>query len=497
MRAALFAFCSVLFGCTVDVGDEPVAVELGAAANGASSVCWHDVRQTISGFGASSAWTLPDLSDELADELFSPERIGLSLLRLRISPNGTTSEARSALKAQERGARVWAAPWSPPGEWKTSGTDANGGSLFPESYGDWAARLAAFVRAREDEGLALYALSVQNEPDFVADWETCEWEPRELATFVGAHLVPALEQQRVSPRLLAPESANWGSIRRYGDALLADPEAGSAIDIVATHGYGNADPYAYRGPHDRGKELWMTEWSDPTGDGPDAGMDSGLVVARAIHENLTVAEVNAWHYWWITERGDTAPGRGGLMSQDAITRRGYVTGQFSRFVRPGSRRVRLSVESPRLGVLASAYLRETGSELVLVIVNENAEGVTQSFDFTGAEVGDLTPYVTNDDVALEAGPAVPGGTEVTLELAPRSVTTFTAPVVVDPAASVVEACSRVVPPEESDATGCACRLTGPGRAPPALYWVVPMVMIVSVLGRRASRSPSRRTLSVP
>jgi len=495
MPRAPFIACVALFGCTVELGDAPVAVELGASAKGASSVCWQELRQTISGFGASSAWTAPDLSDELADELFSPERIGLSLLRVRIAPNGMTSEVATARKAQERGAEVWAAPWSPPGAWKTSGTDAHGGALFPERYGDWAARLAAFVRAREDEGLRLYALSVQNEPDFVAAWETCEWEPAELATFIGAHLVPALEEQGVSPRLLAPESANWSSIGRYGEALLADPLARTAVDIVATHGYGTARPYAYRSPRQRGKELWMTEWSDPTPGGPDAGMSSGLVVARAIHENLTVAETNAWHYWWITERDDTPPGRDGLMSQGEITRRGYVMGQFSRFIRPGSTRLRLTIESPQPGVLASAYLGETGAELVLVLVNENSTSATQAFDFTGAEVGDLTPYLTNDDVALEAQPAVTGGTEVTLELAPLSVTTFTAPVVIAADAPVSKACSSVAPVPESDATGCACRVVAP-EPRGAFYWV-PIVMMVSFLGRRASRSPSRRTLSVP
>ena len=52
--------------------------------------------------------------------------------------------------------------------------------------------------------------------------------------------MPALDAQEVNPRLLAPESANWGSVQRYGDALLAHPTAGAAIDIVATHSYGDS-----------------------------------------------------------------------------------------------------------------------------------------------------------------------------------------------------------------------------------------------------------------
>jgi glucuronoarabinoxylan endo-1,4-beta-xylanase len=461
MRTAPLVCGLALVGCTVDFDGEALDVERGAADSSATSVCWEASAQIISGFGASSAWTAPDLSDELADELFSPERIGLSLLRLRIAPNGTTSEVETARKAQARGATVWAAPWSPPGVWKTSGTDTHGGSLLPPHYPAWAERLATFVRASEDDGIHIDALSVQNEPDFVAAWETCEWEPDELAAFVSGHLVPALDAQGVSPRLLAPESANWGSVQRYGETLLADPTASAAIGIVATHSYGNTQPWAYRSPRNRGKELWMTEWSDPTGEGPDAGMTSALVVARAIHDNLTVAEVNAWHYWWLIERSDTQPGRGGLIGEDEVTRRAYVVGQYSRFVRPGATRVRLSSPSPQRGVFASAFLGGTGVALTLVVINENLSPVSQAFDLTGAEVSELDATVTNDELALEAQGSVPGGVAVTLELSPRSVTTFTG--TITPSSDVIAnpACShvapRVLPPEESDATGCSCR----------------------------------------
>jgi glucuronoarabinoxylan endo-1,4-beta-xylanase len=481
---AFVAFGFALSACAFDVGEEPILDEtLGVAPPDSTSVCWRDLRQTISGFGASSAWTAPDLPDELADELFSVDRIGLSLVRLRIAPNGVTGEVATALKAQERGARVWAAPWSPPGTWKTNGTDNYGGALLPERYPDWAERLATFVRSVEDEGVELLALSVQNEPDFVAEWETCEWAPNELATFVANHLVPALNREGVRPRLLAPETGNWGSVARYGEVLLAHRAAAPAIGIVATHGYGRIAPYAYVSPAAHGKELWMTEWSDSTAGGPDAGMGSGLVVARAIHDNLTVAEVNAWHYWWLLERTDTAPARGGLLSNDELTRRAYVTGQWSRFVRPGSRRIRMSSSDPQPGVRTSAFLRD-GSELVLVAINENTTSVTQSFDFQGAEVGELAAYVTNDELALEEQPSIPGGPFATAELSARSVTTFTAPVTIDTQALSTEACARpqrVITHAESTDTGCSCRQANGSRG--SVTWLA-LSVLVGALGLR-------------
>lgn len=209
----------------------------------------------------------------------------------------------------------------------------------------------------------------------------------------------------------------------------------------------------------------MTEWSDPTGGPVDSGMGSGLVVARAIHDNLTAAEVNAWHYWWLVDRDDTPPSRGALLSEGVITRRAYVTGQYSRFVRPGSRRIRLSTANPQGGVLASAFLRETGTDLVVVAINENDAPAAQSFDFFGADVSDLVPYVTNDDVFLEEQAPIPGGVSASYELSPRSVTTFVGSVTMDETAEANPACSSVMPEEESTSTGCSCRHAGRSRIP--------------------------------
>src|SRR5690606_28451689 len=122
-------------------------LELALSTSEQTGVDTHQARQVITGFGASSAWTAQSLTDEEADLFFSRERgLGLSLLRLRIAPDGATWENVAAIRAHERGVALWAAPWSPPGAWKTNGSDVNGGSLLVEHYQDWADRLAEFAR---------------------------------------------------------------------------------------------------------------------------------------------------------------------------------------------------------------------------------------------------------------------------------------------------------------------------------------------------------------
>lgn len=397
-------------------------------------------RQRISGFGASSAWTAQELSDSLADQFFSVSSgIGLSLLRVRIAPTGETWEGATARMAQQRGAVVWASPWSPPAAWKEgqgddvddwnpeTEPDGGGGRLMTARYQDWANRLADSVQGRAEEGVNLFAISAQNEPDYVATWETCEWEPAELVTFIRDFFAPALSSRGLDTRIVAPEAANWNSIEPYANPLLSDASVRAVVDIVAVHSYAG-EAFAYQAPAAQGKELWMTEVSDD-GDGqaPDTGMGSALRVARMIHDHLTIAEVSAWHYWWLIPSNDGA-GNQGLASAGALTRRAYALGNFSKFVRPGSVRVETSADSAGASVHVTAFRSEDSARVVIVAINAGNSEQNQTFEVAGAELASVTPWVTSASQALVAQAPLPAGNTFSYALAAQSITSFVAEV---------------------------------------------------------------------
>jgi glucuronoarabinoxylan endo-1,4-beta-xylanase len=394
-----------------------------------------DEHQHITGFGASSAWTSPSMGDARADEFFSTETgIGLSLLRLRISPEGTSDEIATALSAQERGVKVWAAPWSPPGAWKSNGTDNNGGLLLLEHYQDWADRLADFVENTEAAGVDLFALSVQNEPDWVAEWETCEWTPEDLATFIGDYLGPTLDERGLSTtvKVVGPESANWDSFPSYADAILEHEAARAVVDVIATHSYGGS-AFAYTKPAENDKEFWETEVSG-SGD-VDHGINSGLFLASMIHTHLTLAEVNAWHFWWMQPDGIAATANDSLMSDEQMTKRGYVLGNFSRFVRPGAIRVGATPETSG-SIDLSAFKNAESGPLAVVAINRGLSAATVRFQLNNLEIDvrSVTPWVTDETRALAAEEPI----EVTeggfsYDLPALSVTTLvTSPTFVEP-----------------------------------------------------------------
>ncbi len=387
-------------------------------------VDWSKSAQTITGFGASSAWTLPTLSDELSDRLFSVESgIGLSLLRLRISPEGTTSEFATAQKAAARGVGVWAAPWSPPAEWKSNGMVELGGTLEPEHYADWAARLAGFARDLADRGVPLLALSAQNEPGWKAKWETCEWTPTTLASFVGVHLGPALAEAGVDTKLLGPETNAFDNLTAFSDALLEHEAAARYVRVIATHAYGGK-PFDYVRAAERGLEYWQTEVSSSFS---SPGIDSGMRVAEWLHEHLTVARVNAWHHWWVLPRGDLPDDNSGLLAANGDwTHRAYVLSHWSRFVRPGFVAVPVPGRA-KSGVLLSAFRDPEGSRKVLVAVNQSLNPREQPLELSAFDAAELRPIQTSAELALSELPAVAvSDGQVLLELPRRSVTTFIA-----------------------------------------------------------------------
>jgi glucuronoarabinoxylan endo-1,4-beta-xylanase len=381
-------------------------------------------HQAISGFGASSAWTAPSLTDAEADQFFSPDTgIGLSLLRVRIAPDGTTDELATAQSAVARGVSVWAAPWSPPAEWKSNDSTSNGGYLIPDYAQAWANQLAAFAAQMASAGVPLLALSAQNEPGYAANWETCLYSPIQLVGFIRDNLGPALAAQGVTIPILAPETQNWNSFASYVAPILADKQCAAYVGILATHDYGGA-PFLYSPDQTVGKQVWETEVSDATG-GSDPGIDSGLRVAKMIHDHLVIAEVNAWHYWWLKPRTDTAPDNSALTTIDGqITRRAYVLGNWSRFVRPGFVRVDATA-SPQIYVYVTAFTDPVSGRVVIVAINLNNADAEQAFSIPGSTLAAVTPWITSADLALAPADPVPlSDAGFTFALPGRSVTTF-------------------------------------------------------------------------
>ena len=132
--------------------------------------------QTIDGFGGMNhpEWMGSDLTDAQRQKAFGngEDELGLTILRIFVNPdsNQWNKAVPTAKFAAQHGAKVFASPWEPPSNLAES--DSNGGKLhLPKSnYTAYAQHLNNFGTYMKNQGVDLYAISVQNEPDYASEW---------------------------------------------------------------------------------------------------------------------------------------------------------------------------------------------------------------------------------------------------------------------------------------------------------------------------------------
>ena len=379
-----------------------------------STIDWNQTYQTIDGFGASSAWIVPSLTPDRANLLFSPTQgIGLSLLRSRIRPDTSASsdEVSTMQTAQNMGVTVWSTPWSPPGAWKDNGSVNNGGHLLLDHYQDYADLLSQYVLNMQAQGITIAAVSIANEPNFTASYESSRWTADEFAAFLPV-LSNTFARDGVTAQILLPEETSWNF--ELASSIFNDPNLLADVGIVAGHNYGGAPAPV---PQAAGKGLWETEVS--SFEAFDPGIGNALGWAKNIHDFMTVAHAGAWHYWWIKSLGNDNEGL--LGPNWELTKRFWAVGNYSRFVRPGWVDIGATDDG---GVFVSAFKDPASGQFAIVAVNQG-NAVSKTFNLQGFLTGAVTPWVTsaNLDLAQQADIAV-SGSSFTADLPAQSVTTF-------------------------------------------------------------------------
>ncbi len=376
---------------------------------------WTDTHQSIDGFGASSAFN-GGLTQAQMNMFYSTNTgIGLSLLRSRITPSGTTVEGAAMQMAQSNGARVWSTPWTPPAALKDS-SNVNGGHFISSAsnYQAFANQTANYVRfVKTNYGINLYAVSVQNEPDQNTSYESCLWTSQQMHDYIP-YLYAALSNNGVgSTKILMPEYSAWNFA--IGSNTLADTVTSNMVGILAGHDY----DYTVSPVNSGNKSLWETEVS--TFDTYDGSIGNGLYWAEQIHSFMTVAQVNAWHFWWLVSFNSDNEGLTDTSGNPA--KRMYVLGNYSRFVRPGF--VRIGVSNNALPTYISAYKDPNTGKFAIVAINSIPGNYTQTFNLSGLNAATVTPWVTSGTLSLvsQASVSVTNST-FSYSLPASSVVTF-------------------------------------------------------------------------
>lgn len=285
------------------------------------------------------------------------------------------------------GIRLLASPWSPPAWMKTNGTMLHGGQLRPDCRDAWARHYVRFVQTlRDEEGLPIWALTVQNEPAAKQIWESCLYSPEEERDFVRDHLGPALESSGLHDVKLLVCDHNRDILEAYAGATFADPAAARHVWGAALHWYVSEDFAASSRLRQKfpGKHVLFTEgcWEG----GVKLGRwDRGERYARNILGDLNNG-VCGWIDWNLALDITGGPNHVGNLCDAPILvdpasgevhfqPSFHAIGHFSRFIRPGARRL-LRLSEPA-GLDATGF-RNRDSSLAVVVHNTGDAAV----DFT-------------------------------------------------------------------------------------------------------------------
>ncbi|PWH14272.1 MAG: hypothetical protein DDG60_08300 [Anaerolineae bacterium] len=267
--------------------------------------------------------------------------------------------------------------WSPP-DWmkkgRTRAAISGSGENFVEEryYEEYAEFLAAIVQiVKEETGIELYAISVQNEPQFNEPYASALLPADKMAQ-VLAVVSRRFQAEGLRTKLFAPEALpQQKGIDDYIAEIDRLAEASQGTDIIAIHNYDSdginvggagaqewADMYAWANAT-RPRRMWMTETSGH----PNTWSGATLLFGN-IYNALAYGNASAWVWWTLAETSGNA--QFGLVVDNQPTARYAVSRHFYRAIQPGA--VRIGVTAPA-DLLALAFENPDGS-IVLVMYNK-------------------------------------------------------------------------------------------------------------------------------
>ncbi|MCQ2198100.1 MAG: carbohydrate-binding protein [Paludibacteraceae bacterium] len=399
------------------------AIFAGLALNTVAQTCTvnlSEVHQKIQGFGGINhpCWTGYDLTNNDIDKLFGvgEGKLGLSVMRIWVaeSESNWSREVSTCKKVQNMGVKIFATPWNTPSADMCTKTTAfcgnnscqyraNEKQINTSAFEKYTQHLINFNNYMKNQGVSLYAMSYANEPDYGHDWTW--WTSDQVYDYAKNY---AGRLRINGTKVITAESFAYS--KGLYDKILNDNNALKNIDILGTHFYASGastsdnffkytlgDQKIASNPD---KELWMTEYytsSESTGGSPCRAnvWPEALEVAYSIHRGMAISNMSAY-VWWYLKRNYSLINNGDSNNENSkdgqITKRGWLFGQYARFIRPGFYRVGCTI-NPTYNVYTSAYKKD--NDVVVVAVNMSTEAKTITISVPGTKVQTWNVYITD------------------------------------------------------------------------------------------------------
>jgi glucosylceramidase len=303
---------------------------------------------------------------------------------------------------------LFASPWSPPAWMKDNNDVLHGSKLKKEYDQSWANFYIKFIREYQKQGIPIWGLTVQNEPMAKQKWESCMFTAEEERDFVKNFLGPTLHKEGMADKKLIVWDHNRDQVYQRATIILEDKEAAKYVWGVGYHWYetwtGSSMQFDnVKAVHETfpDKNLLFTE-------GCIEKFDFNRLSDWALGEKYGQSIIHdfnngtvGWTDWNVLLDEQGGPNHVGNYCFSPIvadTRTGkliytniyYYLGHFSKFVRPGDKRI--VAASNRDKLLSTAFINSKG-QLAVIVMNQSDDKVSYNLCIQGkAAVATALPH---------------------------------------------------------------------------------------------------------
>ncbi|MCW3785767.1 glycoside hydrolase family 30 protein [Plebeiibacterium sediminum] len=319
---------------------------------------------------------------------------------------------KDALAVSKDGFKILASPWTAP-TWMKDNKDWKGGKLLPEYYDTWALFISKYITAYKNQGIDIWGLTVENEPlGNDCNWESMHFSAEEMVNFVQHYLGPQLEQDYPQVKILGYDQNRGEELKYWADVMYADEASSKYFDGMAVHWYAStydvfAESLNYTHNAASKKHLIQSEacadaevphWQDDawywTKAATDWGWDWAPENQKYLHPKYAPVyryardiigclnnNVDGWIDWNMVLNRQGGPNWAKnwclapvIVDENAgevyYTPLYYTMAHFSKFIRPGAKRI--GFQSSEDNLLITAAQNQDGS-IALVMLNMQEE----------------------------------------------------------------------------------------------------------------------------
>ncbi|MCG2590269.1 glycoside hydrolase family 30 beta sandwich domain-containing protein [Rhodohalobacter sulfatireducens] len=413
----IFSACSENSPTSSDESEEPneEPVEVDATV----SVDTNQTGQTMVGFGGALTWnsvriTNSSKRDEIIDIIV--DDLGVDMIRLKnwYYPVGypdnkepdqmvigwhkplfdATNELYDLITSRNPDIKILFSSWGPHNTLKSNDFLFRGtlkkqdGEFMYDEFATYWEDILNHISFVPDY------LSIQNEPTWVADWETCEWRPAETEDFPSYEIAFDKVAEKLSsfanpPVMVGPESANL-SFEGF-DAFAIELQDNPKLGVYGYHPYNFRDDSPLTeiratlrelGENFSDKPRFMTEYD---------GLE-WMKSAQFINSTLREANTSAYLYWALMwdENNEHAMIQVDEEGNYELTKYYHLMKHYSKFVDEGYIRVEVSSDETSLDQIA--FMNEDGSELTVITVNPSNSAMEVRFRVEGKSITQSSSY---------------------------------------------------------------------------------------------------------